>query len=151
MAMTSYAKRLTAQLYYKKGCHFVAAAILLDQNDGDLYVVLQLLCQGLEIMAKALLLLKNFDKYQPLVEKYRHRLYPLVSDALAEFKLNRLRPHTSAELENLSKMYSGHVFRYNRLACVLIDPKSISFKLTLRRTGAGIRLADREMRRAFAE
>jgi hypothetical protein len=99
MPMTQAGERETARQYYKKGCHFVAAAILLDQKDGDFYVVLHLLCQGLEIITKALLLLKDFDKYQPLVEKYRHRLYPLVSDALAEFELNRLRPHTSAELQ----------------------------------------------------
>ena len=116
MAMTSYAKRLTAQLYYKKGCHFVAAAILLDQNDGDLYVVLQLLCQGLEIMAKALLLLKNFDKYQPLVEKYRHRLYPLVSDALAEFKLNRL---SGGRAGWLGRYHSGVCRNPRRVSCLV--------------------------------
>jgi hypothetical protein len=149
---TRYGKRLMAQLYYKKGCHFVAAAILLRKQKGDEYVVLHLICQGVEIMIKALLLLRNFEKYQPIVERrYRHRLVPLASDALSEFKLNPLRSPLSTELRELGRMYAEHILRYSLLAGVFIDPKTISSELVLRRTAAVLRLADREMRKASRE
>src|SRR6188508_3134367 len=88
---TPYAERLMAQQYYIRGRNFLAAAILLDQRDGDDYVVLHLLCQGIELMAKGLLLLRDFAKYQSILRSsFGHNLVLLVSDALAEFKLNSL-------------------------------------------------------------
>ena len=59
---TPYAKRLMADGHYRRGQHFIAAAILLRQHGGHEYVVLHLLCQGVEIVLKAILLLRDFDK-----------------------------------------------------------------------------------------
>jgi hypothetical protein len=90
------------------GKHYIAAAVLLRQNGGDKWVVLPLLCQGIEIILKALLLLSDFDKYQPRLKKneYRHNLMKLASDALAEYKLHPLRSPILDELQELSRLYS---------------------------------------------
>jgi len=84
---TPAAKRMMAEQLYVRGRHFIAAAILLHQHDGDENVVVHLLCQGLELLLKGLLLARNFDKYQPRLKgQYGHRLTRLVCDTLAEFK-----------------------------------------------------------------
>jgi len=77
---------------YVKGKNFLGAAILLRQKGGYEYVVLHLMCQGVEVTLKALLLLKNYKRYEPKLKKYGHRLMPLVADVLAEFELRPLRP-----------------------------------------------------------
>lgn len=138
-----------ARLSYRKGCHFIAAAILLREHEGDEYVVLHLLCQGIEIILKALLLSCNYAKYQPLLkDTYRHDLRKLMVDAQREFRLHPLRPAVSRELDELNKMYAQHVLRYGLVASVFIDPSSISNRLILRRALAVIRLANREFARA---
>jgi hypothetical protein len=144
---TPHAKRLMADGLYHRGQHFIAAAILLHQREGHEYVVWHLLCQGIEIVLKALLLLRDFDKYQPLLKGYRHDLMLLASDALREFKCHPLRPAVSHELKELNCMYSQHLLRYDLLTDVLVDPNSISGTLVFRRLGAVLRLAARERTR----
>jgi hypothetical protein len=142
---TTHGKREMAKLFYEKGKHFIGAAILLRNRGGDEYVVLHLLCQGTEIILKALLLLRDFDKFYPLTKKYGHKLKPLVSDALNEFKLRQLRPAVSEELEKLDELYQGHQLRYGLLINVFINPASIPSRLVLGRVGAAMRLANREL------
>lgn len=145
---TIYGKRVMARQLYQKGRHFIGAALLLRDREGDEYVVLHLLCQGIEIIVKALLLLRNFAKYQPILQtKYGHKLMRLASDALVEFKLNPLQAALSTELRELDRMYAKHILRYSLLATVFIDPKTIPSRLVLRRAAAVLRLADRELAR----
>lgn len=62
---TPYAERLMGMLQFRKGAHFIGAALLLRQHGGEEYVVLHNLCQGLELIIKGLLLVKDFDSYRP--------------------------------------------------------------------------------------
>jgi hypothetical protein len=62
--------------------HFYAAAVLLRQNGGDGYVVLHLKCQGIELVLKGWLLLRNFDKYKSKIRAYSHNLERLVREML---------------------------------------------------------------------
>jgi hypothetical protein len=98
LTQTPDAERLMAEQLYGKGKNFIGAARLLRQCGGDEYVVLHLLCQGLEITLKALLLLRNFANYRPRLRNYGHDLMRLASDALKEFKLHPLRPAVSTAL-----------------------------------------------------
>jgi hypothetical protein len=149
---TRHAQQLMAKLFYDRGQHFIAAACLLRQKGGDEYVVLHLFCQGLEIILKALLLIRDWKKYYPLLQnRYRHNLRPVVSDALTEFCLKPLRPPISQELNELDKLYHTQALRYGFLNSVFTDPSTIPNKLVVRRIGAVIRLAKRELARAAAQ
>jgi hypothetical protein len=136
-----------ARMLFQKGAHFVGAAILLRQHGGNEFVVLHLLCQGIEIILKALLALKDYSKYQPALKKYRHNLIAITNDVIAEFHLHPLRPAVSAELEELNRMYSRHLLRYDLLTELFINPASIPSRLVVRRTAAVLRLAHRELAR----
>jgi hypothetical protein len=70
--------------HYQKGRYFIGAALLLRKHGGDEYVVLHLLCQGVEIVLKALLLLHDFDKYRTLLKGYGHAA--VASRATAQMK-----------------------------------------------------------------
>ena len=120
----------------------------LRQQKGDEYAVLHLLCQGIEIVLKALLLLRDFDKYQPLLKTYGHNLIRLAAATQTEFKLDPLRPAVLNELKELNRLYSQHLLRYDLLTDALVDPTSIPSKLVLQRALAVLRLADRELTRA---
>jgi hypothetical protein len=144
---TDHAKSLAAKSMYVKGKSFLGAAILLRQKGGYEYVVLHLMCQGVEVTLKALLLLKNYKRYEPKLKKYGHHLIPLVGDVLAEFQLRPMRQALRSELEALSNLYAQHLLRYNSFADILFDPKTISSSLVLRRMGGGLRLAEREIAR----
>jgi hypothetical protein len=146
---TAHGKRLMAQQFYLKGCHFIAAAILLRQRGGDEYVVLHLLSQGVEIIMKALLLARDFDKYRPRLKKYRHNLTPLAQDTLAAYSLHQLRPALEAELKNLDQQYAAQSLRYGLLHLIFIDPRSIPSGMILKRTTAVMRLAHREFARSL--
>jgi hypothetical protein len=52
-----------------------------------------------------------------------------------------------AELQELNRLYSHHMLRYDLLMEIFIDPTSIPSQLVLRRTAAVLRLADRELAR----
>jgi hypothetical protein len=144
---TDFARRVTANSMYLKGKSFLGAAILLRRNGGYEYVVLHLMCQGVEVTLKALLLLKNYKRYEPKLKKYGHHLMPLAKDVLAEFQLQPMRPALKAELQALSSLYAKHLLRYGTLHDIFVDGKLIASSLVLRRIVAGVRLAERELRR----
>lgn len=144
---TDHAKRLAARSMYVKGKSFLRAAILLRQKGGYEYVVLHLMCQGVEVTLKALLLIKDYKTYKPKLKKYGHHLIPLAEDILAEFQLRPMRQALRTELKALSDLYAQHLLRYDSFVDILFDPKTISSSLILRRVGAGLRLAEREIGR----
>jgi hypothetical protein len=77
--LTSYPKRIVARSWYTRGKSFLGAAVLLQQHGGHGDVVLHLLCQGIEILLKSLLLFIDYDAHKPKLKKYRHDLAPLAA------------------------------------------------------------------------
>jgi hypothetical protein len=144
--LTIHGKRLVAESMYAKGKSFIGAALLLRQRGGYEYVVLHLLCQGIEITLKALLLWKEYDKYHPRLKKFGHHLAKLVNAAATEFNLHPPRDPFAAEIETLDSFYSSHRLRYGTFYDILVDPTNINSSRSLRRIAAVIRLADRHVR-----
>ncbi len=146
MGITAYGKRLVAECMYAKGKSFIGAAILLRQESGYEYGVLYLLCQGIEIILKALLLLRAYDKYKPRLKKpYGHDLETLVAAVVAEFKLHPLRSRPATELHALNSLYGNHLLRYGSFYDVLVNPVTISGGRVLLRMAAVLRLAERHL------
>ena len=84
--LTIHGKRMVAESMYAKGKSFLAAAVLLRQCGGYEYVVLHLICQGVEITLKALLLFKNYGHYRGQLKKpLSHDLTKLVTTASLAF------------------------------------------------------------------
>jgi hypothetical protein len=159
---TTYAKRKEAEFMLIKGNEFLKAALLLQREGGYESVVLHLYCQGIEIFLKALLLLKNYDKYKPKLGgkskrgkygqdleggKYGHDLEMLVSDVLKEFALNPLRPELAKELETLNRLYKHHLLRYSSLYDFFFDPRTIACDRVFRRLAAALRLSYKHLGR----
>jgi hypothetical protein len=150
LTATDYAKRLAATAMYRKGKSFLGAAILLKRNGGDEYVVLHLICQGIEITLKGLLLFKDYEKFRPKLRKYGksgHDLLLLADDVLAVFRLRPMRAALRAELQALSSLYEGQLLRYGTFHDILVDPHTVASSLVVRRMVAAGRLAERELMR----
>src|SRR5689334_11117108 len=84
---------------------FLAAGILLHQSEKRRfeYVVLHLVGQGIENLAKGYLLLKDYDKFDPVLrECFRHDLMKVTQRALKEYGLKELRPGVAQELSTLN-------------------------------------------------
>ena len=63
LKLAPHGKRLVAQSMYSKGGAFIGAALLVRREAGYEFVVLHLLCQGVEIIFKSLLLMLDYDKF----------------------------------------------------------------------------------------
>jgi hypothetical protein len=150
--LTPYSKRIVAWWWYTRGKSFLGAAVLLKQHRGHEAVVLHLVCQGIEIVLKSLLLFKDYDVYQRKLRRYGHRLAPLAADVLSAFKLSPLRPELSKEIQELSSFYAAHLFRYGSPVhdVFLNSSVTVSSRLVLRRMLAVIRLTERELARIRA-
>jgi hypothetical protein len=144
--LTRHGKRAVAASMYAKGKSFVAAAILLRQQGGYEYVVLHLLCQGTEIIVKALLLFKDYDGYHRQLKKpLGHDLEKIAATAVDAFGLRPLRASLAADLGALNALYRAHRLRYGTGRDLLVDPASIRSDRILRRVAAVIRLADSQL------
>jgi hypothetical protein len=122
---------------YHKGKGFIGAAILLSHHEGHEYVVLHLLCQGIENTLKGLLLLKNYDAYQPRLKRtLRHNLEAISAEATLAFNLNPIRPNVASQLHRLNSLYSRHLLRYGSFYDVLLDARTLPYDLVLRRLAA---------------
>ena len=141
--LTSHGKRLVAESMYAKGKAFLGAAILLRRQNGYEYVVLHLLCQGIEISLKGLLLIADYNKYKPQLKKLGHNLIKTAETASKIAGIKPLRPAVQAELESLNKLYSAHLLRYGSGYDLLIHPATISSKLILHRMAAVLRMVER--------
>ena len=87
--LTLHGGRYIAHALYSKGRSFMGASVLLKDHGGDEYVALHLLCQGIEIVLKALLLELDYKKYDKLQRKYGHDLQKVISAAIDAFQLHR--------------------------------------------------------------
>jgi hypothetical protein len=92
MGLTTHGRQFIASALYSKGRSFVRAAVLLQKHGGDQYVVLHLLCQGIEIILKALLLFLDYKKYSKLQRKFGHDLNEVISAEIDGYQLHHLRP-----------------------------------------------------------
>jgi hypothetical protein len=143
---TAHGKRLMALALYRRGKSFIGAAVLLDQQPGaDRYVVLHLLCQGVEIILKALLLLSDYEKYIKQQRRHEHDLNRVVAVAIKAFGLRPMRPKLTQEVQALNNFYSRHLLRYDGLHDILIDPASIESNRMFRRIAAVLRITEREI------
>lgn len=143
--LTIHGRKLIASALYSKGRSFVGASVLLQKNGGDEYVVLHLLCRGIEIIIKALLLFLDYKKYDKLQRKFGHDLDKVILAAIEGYHLRPLRPALAAEVKALSNFYSKHLLRYAGLQDIFIMPSSIGSECTFRRLAAVLRLANREL------
>lgn len=119
--------------------------MLLRQQGGDEYVVLHLLCQGVEIILKAMLLFLDYKKYNKLQRKFGHDLDKVISAAIEGYHLHPLRSALADEIKVLSDFYGKHFLRYAGLHDIFIAPGSIGSARTFRRLAAVLRLANREL------
>jgi hypothetical protein len=144
-------KRQIGLSMYVKGKVFIGASILLRRQDDSEpmdYVALHLLCQGVEITLKGLLLLLDYDRFKPrLRSPLGHDLRKVAEEALAAHGLKAPAGALADELAALSNLYSQHLMRYGTAYDILVDPRTIPRHRVLRRIGAVIRLAERELKR----
>lgn len=129
---------------YAKGKAFLGAAILLRQKGGDEFVVLHLLCQGIEITLKGLLLFIDYDKHKPKLRRIGHKLLSASEAAAKAAGLSPLKRDIRVELEVLSSLYSQHLLRYGSGYDIFVNPDSIPSKRVLHRMVAVLRLAERK-------
>ena len=143
--LSSHGKRMVARVTYAKGASFLGAAVLLRRQHGYEAVVLHVLCQGVEIVLKGILLFRNYDKYQPKLRQMGHNLEKLAMTAVREFRTRPLAAGMLAELNVLSGLYSKHLLRYGTFYDVLVDPASIPTAQVSKKILAVIRLANRHI------
>jgi hypothetical protein len=145
---TKYMKEQVARSMYAKGKSFIGAGVLLRKQGGYEYVVLHLMCQGIEIVLKSFLLFHDFDKYwrQLKTRSLGHDLEKITDTVLDAFKLNRLSDCARTELRNLNSLYSEHLLRYGSFRDVLVDARTIPSERVSKRILAAIRLANRRIR-----
>jgi hypothetical protein len=155
---TKHGKREIALAMYRKGNSFIGAAILLRQHGGDEYVVLHLLCQGIEILMKGLLLVVDYDRFKPRLrtktprrraaEPSRrggigHNLLAATDEAMKAAGLPAFRGAAHAELKGLNTLYTRHLLRYASTHDVLVDGRTIPHRRLLHRIGALLRRISR--------
>lgn len=143
--MLSYhGKQVVSRAMYEKGRAFIGAAILVNQHKGNESVVLHLLCQGLEVVLKALLLAKNYDAYKPKLVKLGHNLVKVAAAARTATGLHIFTHGAHDELVQMNKFYSEHLLRYASNFDIFIDPSSIPHRRIFRHTIALVRYIEKK-------
>ena len=140
---TPHGKRLIALSMCEKGKSFIGGALLLRKQGGYEFVVLHLLCQGIEVLGKGYLLLQDYDKYKPQLRRIGHDLDKLLREVEQVSGIHLLTNGVQLEITELSQLYSQHLLRYGSGMDVFIDPKTILSGRVLRRLVAVLRYADR--------
>ena len=152
--LTPYGKKKVAHALFYRGVNFMLAAKILEKKGGYRYVVLHLLCQGLEIIIKGLLLMQNYDKYKPkLTNESRgglgHNLVRGSEELRNELDSTSLKidEDTMSELKILNNFYHNHLLRYGSPALDLfVEPKTISSDLVIRYAFKLVRFGNRKFR-----
>ena len=132
---------------YNKGKAFIGAAILLSRetaSEHSDYVVLHLLCQGIELVLKGLLLDRDYDRYFPrLPRSLGHDLKKIALETASAYGRKLPRGGVVTELEALSTLYKQHLLRYGGVSDMHVDPRTIRRDKVLRYVTAVLRLAER--------
>jgi len=147
--LTAHGERLITAHMFDKGKGFVGSSILLKRHNGNQAVVLHLLCQGIEILLKAGLLLVDFKKYRPLLKTkmYGHNLEVLARELQNATGLCVFSGESAAEFQALNSLFSKHLLRYASSFDILVSPESIPCDRVIKRVAAAARLC--EQRRLF--
>ncbi len=124
MPLSFYGERKIAEAMYHRGKNFLAASVLLQREGGYGYVVLHLMCQGIEIILKAFLLLRDYGKYKKRLRTYGHNLLTLSEVASSVYGLDPLREPVRQELDRLNNLYQKHVLRYADIHDIFLDPET---------------------------
>jgi hypothetical protein len=141
LSPTPYVKRVISGMMYSKGKSFLAAAILLEEKSGDSSAVLHLICQGIEIILKAVLLAINYDKYHgKLKDKLGHDLTRLASETAKASGVKAITGDLLSELTTLNNLYKKHLLRYATNYDILLDTRAIESKLVVRKIHSTMRL-----------
>lgn len=142
--LTNYGQRFVAAVMYAKGKAFIGAAVLLDQKDGHPAVVLHLLCQGIEIILKSMLLRIDYTKYGPRLKKIGHNLVRVAATVRAASGLHVFSNGALLhELTQANQFYKDQSLRYASKFDINIDPSTIPSKRLLRHITAIIQYLER--------
>ena len=142
--LTNYGRFFVARSMYEKGKGFIGAAVLVEKQNGNPSVVLHLLCQGIEIILKAMLLEKDYVRYKPLLRKYGHDLPKTAAAVRKVTGLHIFPPRILTELQTLSDFYRQHLLRYASNFDIFIDVRTIPSKKVLLHVVALIRYLERK-------
>jgi len=145
MILTAHAKQLVAAAMYRKGKAFVGAAMLVRTYGGDEYVVLHLICQGIELVLKAILLAIDYDKYCSRLKHLGHDLLKTAREVVTVVGATPLKPILTTELKELANLYQQHVLRYGTAFDILVEPSTIPSAVVVARIHAVMRLAQRRL------
>jgi hypothetical protein len=146
-SLSNVGKREIAKSMFGKGCAFLGAYILLRQKDKSEpteYVALQNLCQSVEVVLKSLLLLKDYDAFQPQFGNkngFGHDLMKLANAVNREYSRHSLSKKSATQLELLNKFYSSHRLRYGNGLDLFIAPETIERKRVVRLLAHVIKIA----------
>ena len=151
MRLSLYGKKKVAHDWFYRGANFLLAAKLLEEKGGYHYVVLHLLCQGLEIIIKGLLLMQNYDKYKPKLKNkggLGHNLVKCDKELRKELGNKPLKKDKDimGELEILNNFYSKHILRYGSVLDLFGELKTISSDLVIRYPFKLVRFGNRKFR-----
>jgi hypothetical protein len=133
---TNYAKREVARKMYFQGKAFLVAAAHVrgaSSTEEWNYVSLHLVCQGIELIMKALLLLSKYDEFLPKLIKLGHRLEAIWNSVSAEYSISPLLPKERKQLAALAKFYTGDQLRYAGMQNFFINPQTIDSEAIIHR------------------
>ena len=142
--LSNYGRSVVARTMFEKGIAFTAAAALVDRHNGNASVVLHLLCQGVEIVLKAILLNADYKKYRPRLRVLGHRLSAIAAETRTVSGLHVFAGAAGQELKQLEDFYSKHLLRYAHSFDIIIDATTIPCQRVARHIGAVIKLCQRD-------
>ncbi|HBI3715819.1 TPA: hypothetical protein K4M41_004638 [Vibrio parahaemolyticus] len=99
---------------YVKGRSFIMAGGLVNAYGGDRFVYFHLLCQGIECIAKAVLLNQDYELYEPkLKDKFGHDLTKLYCEVdfgedTKSLKVGQLYREVLACLTALNELFTSN-------------------------------------------
>jgi hypothetical protein len=132
MGWTLYAKRRVGLDMYVRAKSFVGASVLLRRAGGSPFVERHLLCQGIELLLKSILLLADYDAYRPKLRKIGHDLTKAATAVHVATGIKFINAPVSAELADLSKFYELHMLRYASVFSLLTGGSYVPTDRTLR-------------------
>jgi hypothetical protein len=134
-------KDIAANIMFDKGRHFIAAASLLNKEDGMPDVVLHCLGQGIECILKALLMNHDYDHY--LKEKSNgksiikntigHDLAIALKEVAKCYKIKKINYKVQIEIAILNEQYKAHSLRYGMPINIFQDLTGFNFDLINRK------------------
>jgi len=148
MQPSNYTKEIVAKLMLSRGHSFLVSAILLNRHGGSHEVELYNICQGIEVTLKGFLLLKNYNKYKPLLPKLKyfgHDLVKLSDAATQEYGLKPLASESKKELDELNIYYTNHYLRYSGAHDLLFPSTDLEYGAVVKRLFAAIKLTNRKL------